>query len=810
MLSLFLSSGLIQCCVPGARRSSNALVIVQQRIKFISKVALFRRLPPDKLVIVACNLEACFFGEDDVIIRQGDPGCEFFLVEDGEAIVAIDGGDGIQRRVAVLRAGDYFGEMALLRNEPRTATITAGTSLTGFKISRDKFRELGLSDQLQFPNRKAVGGGGRRQGVRSRRPAFSKSQEELELICRALAGNRYLQALGAHQPSAVDESRLAQLAEVAWREDVPEGTDLITQGDADANHFYIVQQGRFDIFRSEPCGEAMTHTHSNVEAWPAPEARALPEGAHLVSSAVAGDSFGELALLHAATRAATVQAAEASVVWVIDRADFKDIIMTASAAQIDEYVRFLENVPVLAPLIGDERRELARALVEVHFTKDEVILQQGELGNTYYLLFDGEVSVTKDGVEQRRMRASFSAACHFGERALINHEPRAATVTVVSETAKALVLDRESFDVLLGPLEDIIKEEQSGRRTNARIGGLMERLSKLHPKKAHADRERIDLADLTKIGLLGYGAFGAVELFEHSQTGQTFALKSMSKGFIVETGTEQNVMNEKAILAEMSSDFIVKFYESYSSPQYLQLLMEPALGGELHATYSRKGFYGSERHARFYSAGVVLAFEHLHSRRAIHRDLKPENLLLTDTGRVKLTDMGLAKFTIGKTYTTCGTPDYFAPEVIAAKGHTKAVDWWALGILIFELMSGHAPFESSDPMRTYQKVMRGVSKLKFPSSCLGSVGEVIRALLKRQPSERLPMRLGGIRNLTQHAWYVPFDWDAMATHKLEPPYVPTVKSHTDISNFAARQGSMPPHVEYEDDGTDWDEGFATL
>merc|ERR1711988_1747413 len=160
-----------------------------------------------------------------------------------------------------------------------------------------------------------------------------------------------------------------------------------------------------------------------------------------------------------------------------------------------------------------------------------------------------------------------------------------------------------------------------------------------------------------------------------------------------------------------NSTFITKLWETYNGAQSLYFLLEPCLGGELYATYNRKGLHGSEKHCRYYAAGTVYAFEHLHERRIIYRDLKPENLLLNETGHIKITDMGLAKFVIGKTYTTCGTPDYFAPEVIASIGHTHAVDWWTLGILMFELMTGHPPFESSDPMKTYQKVMQGIDKV---------------------------------------------------------------------------------------------------
>jgi len=219
--------------------------------------------------------------------------------------------------------------------------------------------------------------------------------------------------------------------------------------------------------------------------------------------------------------------------------------------------------------------------------------------------------------------------------------------------------------------------------------------------------------------------------------------------------------------------------------------------------------HGSEKHAKFYVAGTVYAFEHCHERHIIYRDLKPENLLLTEKGMIKLTDMGLAKFVMGKTFTTCGTPDYFAPEIIASTGHTNAVDWWMLGILLFELLSGRPPFESAYPMQTYSKVMKGIGKVNFPQKCTGAVEGLIKGLLKREPAERLPMRPGGVQNIKDAKWYQGFQWDSMKEQTLEPPYKPVVKSKKDIANFSARKEDMPKQIEYKDDGTGWDKDFAT-
>jgi len=520
-----------------------------------------------------------------------------------------------------------------------------------------------------------------------------------------------------------------------------------------------------------------------------------------------GGSFGELALLYLVPRAATVVAKIDSVVWVFDRKNFKQILMQVSNAKIDEYVTHLNRVDILTPLLGDEKRELAKALVEMHFAKNEVILQQGEPGNTFYILYEGDVVVKKDNVEQTTLSASKARkeARFFGERALLAKEPRAATVMVVSETAKALALDRDSFNMLLGPLEDLIKRSEKGETRSNMAKGK-------NPQGNPNDkpREKILRRDLTKVGLLGCGGFGAVELWEHKVSKETYAMKGLSKGYIVKTGMQESVMNEKNILMMTNSPFIIRLWETYNGSQTLYFLMEAALGGELYATYNRKGFHGSEKHAKFYAAGTVLAFDHMHRRRIIYRDLKPENLLMNDTGHLKLTDMGLAKFVIGKTFTTCGTPDYFAPELIAPTGHTDAVDWWTLGILIFELMSGHPPFESAYPMQIYSKVMKGITKVPFPPKCQGPVGDLIKALLKKEPSERICCRPGGVQNLKDHKWYGGFDWSAFESDTLEPPYKPVVKSKKDIANFSARKEDMPRQIEYTDDGSGWDKDFASV
>jgi CRP-like cAMP-binding protein len=755
----------------------------QARMQFLSQVPLMKRLPKDQHPLVANACQLVEFKAGVSIIKQGDNGDEFFVIKTGEANVVVKGEDGKEAKVATLKAGDYFGERALLSDETRMATITSESAITAYKISRADFQGLNLHTKLQFANRKAVGG--QDKDKVEAKPPSKKNDAEVSLIIEALKKNENLATM-----TTLDDARCKLVVDKMWKEEVAAGNAIIEEGDLNADYFYVVQEGSFDIYVSAEDDDGAAAGDPKV-----------------VGTVGKGGSFGELALLYFVPRAATVKAKTKSTVWVIDRSSFKEILMKVSDQKIAEYKKYIDNVPILTSLLAEEKEVVAKALVEMHFCKDELIIQQGEKGNTFYILYEGAVDIVTDGKVKNNLQASVKRdqAQYFGERALLEADARAASVKVTTETAKTLVLDRDSFNMLLGPLKDLMdRAKAEGTRRTSQVGQGAAKFA--NPDKP---KDKILRKDLARIGLLGCGGFGTVELYEHKASSETYALKGLSKGYIVKTGMQDSVMNEKNILMMTNSPFIIKLHETYNGAQSLYFLLEPALGGELYATYNRKRFHGSEAHAKYYTAGTCLAFEHLHERRIIYRDLKPENLLLTEKGHIKLTDMGLAKFVIGKTYTTCGTPDYFAPEVIASVGHTNAVDWWTLGVLVFELMAGNPPFESAYPMQIYAKVTKGIGKVTFPPKCAGTVGTLIRALLKNEPSERLPMRPGGVQNLKGHHWFEGFDWEKMQNLTLEPPYKPVVKSKKDLANFSARPEDKPRQIEYKDPGTGWDKNFAT-
>jgi len=644
-------------------------------------------------------------------------------------------------------------------------------------LSRQQFENLGLNAKLEFPKRGAVGGGGAAKA--EIKPPTPKVPEEAQLMARALKANTNLAAT-----VALDDTRINQMIDVMWRENISQGTHIIKQGDFNADYFYIVMEGTCEVLVSQ-------------------EGKSAEQAAAIMGTLTKGQSFGELALLYFAPRAATIVAKTDAVVMIIERSQFKNILALSSQESSKEYTKYLDNVEILSSLKDDEKTELAKALHEMTFSEKEDILTQGEKGELFYILISGSVSVIKDGVEVKKLVATSKEAQFFGERALLNNEPRAATVTVTSATATALTVDKTAFDMLLGPLEEITKRGKTGTTL------VKKKTAAFDPAASGKRHGTIIRKELKKLGLLGCGGFGSVEMVEHVKTNETYALKSLSKGYIMKSGMQASVISEKNVQLMCDCPFIIKLYETFNSEQMLYLLLELALGGELYATYNKKNLWGRDDCAKFYVAGTTLAFYHMHSKKIIFRDLKPENLLLNEKGQVKLTDMGLAKVAVGKTYTTCGTPDYFAPEVIASKGHTHAVDWWTLGILAFELMSGHPPFESASPMQIYQKVTKGINRVNFPKACKGTAEAFVKGLCQHNPADRLPMKKEGIRNIKHHAWFSGFDWKAMEGLTLEPPYKPRVRSKKDIGNFSARKEDMPPHIPYPGDKSGWDKDFAT-
>ncbi|XP_064614765.1 cAMP-dependent protein kinase catalytic subunit PRKX-like [Liolophura sinensis] len=298
--------------------------------------------------------------------------------------------------------------------------------------------------------------------------------------------------------------------------------------------------------------------------------------------------------------------------------------------------------------------------------------------------------------------------------------------------------------------------------------------------EASGDEKNFKLDDFHFLSTIGTGTFGRVVLVRQKEKRSYYALKIMNITTVLKLKQVDHVKNEKEVLCAISHPFIVNMYWSHHDEKFLYMLLEFVPGGELFSLLRNIGRFTTNT-ANFYACEIVCGLDYLHSQKIVYRDLKPENLLLDRDGHLKITDFGFAKKLVDRTWTLCGTPEYLAPEVIMSKGHNKAVDWWALGILIFEMLVGYPPFFDENPFGIYQKILSG--KIEFPRHLDSVAKDLIRKLLHQDRTRRLGcMKLGG-EDVKRHRWFRGINWDDVLARKLEAPNIPKLLHDGDTKNF---------------------------
>ncbi|KAK9146405.1 hypothetical protein Sjap_006308 [Stephania japonica] len=370
------------------------------------------------------------------------------------------------------------------------------------------------------------------------------------------------------------------------------------------------------------------------------------------------------------------------------------------------------------------------------------------------------------------------------------------------------ILERKLADA------DVSEEEQNN---------ILKYLEKKETEYMRLQRHKMGADDFELLTMIGKGAFGEVKVCREKATGHVYAMKKLKKSEMLRRGQVEHVKAERNLLAEVDSNCIVKLYCSFQDEEFLYLIMEYLPGGDMMTLLMRKDTL-TENEARFYVGETVLAIESIHKHNYIHRDIKPDNLLLDKYGHMKLSDFGLCKpldcstiheqdFSVSNSingslrgddrasapkrsqqeqlqhwqrnrrmlaYSTVGTPDYIAPEVLLKKGYGMECDWWSLGAIMYEMLVGYPPFYSDEPMSTCRKIVNWRTHLKFPEEAkLSAEAKDLISKLLCNVERRLGTK--GADEIKAHPWFRGVEWDKL--YQMKAAFIPEVNDELDTQNF---------------------------
>ncbi|KAJ7496687.1 kinase-like domain-containing protein [Mycena latifolia] len=314
---------------------------------------------------------------------------------------------------------------------------------------------------------------------------------------------------------------------------------------------------------------------------------------------------------------------------------------------------------------------------------------------------------------------------------------------------------------------------------------IIEEERPLRPKLIRRPRGVYRLSDFIIQRTLGTGSFGRVHLVRSKHNLRFYAIKVLSKDRVVKMKQVEHTNNEQRMLECVQHPFIINLWGYFQDTSNLYMVMDFVPGGELFTLLRRSNRF-PDPVAKFYAAEVGLALNYLHGLGIIYRDLKPENVLLNADGHIKVADFGFAKAVDTTTWTLCGTPDYLAPEVISQQRYNKSVDWYALGILIYEMLFGLPPYHQTEQnhLILYDRIQAGPSKVAFPPAAFSDQAkDLIMKLMEGDSSKRFGNMRHGAADVFAHPWFREVDWTRLEAREITAPYLPRIAGDGDASAF---------------------------
>jgi serine/threonine protein kinase len=304
------------------------------------------------------------------------------------------------------------------------------------------------------------------------------------------------------------------------------------------------------------------------------------------------------------------------------------------------------------------------------------------------------------------------------------------------------------------------------------------------PPPSPGPAHKPSLDDYLVLSTIGKGSFGTVQLVRSKLDRKLYAMKLMEKKLLQETDQVAQTITEKKVLFEVTNPFCVSAHATFQTPDLIVMVLDYVPGGELFGRLKDEGKF-SEARTRLYAAELALAIGHLHSHGFIYRDLKPENILVDADGHLKITDFGLVKPQMvgadATTSTFCGTPEYIAPEMLQQQPYTKAVDWWSLGILIYEMLAGIPPFYDENVNRMYRRIIG--ETIQYPSDFPPKARDLVNALCDRNPATRLGGSERDVEEIKGHPFFDVLSWEMVVKKQCTPEWIPRIANEQDTQFF---------------------------
>lgn len=582
--------------------------------------------------------------------------------------------------------------------------------------------------------------------------------------------HRLLAALKQRAPfDSLSEDMQLMLIDAMVPKQANAGEVIIQEGDTNGTHCYLLDAGELTV-------TVKGETKAKIQK---------------------GAIFGEIALFYNMPRTATVTASSDISFFELNRKAFQSKLREETVKGRREVFSFLSTCELFNKMSRRDLSRVADAIQPKSFKEGEVIVQEGDVADGMYFMKEGQVVVKQslpDDENQQKLIGILKVGEYFGERALLTDDLRSASVEAVTDVV-CLCVDKETFLKLLNPLHEDLKSAMPalpsprGARRPSQIEGsnggaiglpLVPRINRYAPR----------METLQHAKPLGAGGFARVVMVRDRCTRRLYALKIISKKALVAKNAvvrTASVLHEKHCLEELNHPFVLSLVSSYQDRENLYLLITIAMGGELFRVMEEFDKL-TEPMACFYVASLTLALQHIHLMEYVYRDLKPENVMLDQLGFIKVCDFGFAKKVQDRTFTQCGTPDYVAPEMLMGQGVNQACDWWALGILLYEMIAAVPPFTDPDgeDMTTFSNILKG--EINYPppeeASFSDDCKSLIAGLLTPKVSNRLGYLKEGAEDLVGHKWFKgKLDWDSLINLTVKPPWVPELKSADDTCYF---------------------------